>query len=94
MALIYLFVVAYSLSWGPLVWVYMGEIFPTRLRDYGMAICSMMVWLMNYVVSKIAPIAILNIGWKTWMVCLSLSLPPLDENLSSDLYCDLDIWDC
>ncbi|KAH6717214.1 general substrate transporter [Leptodontidium sp. MPI-SDFR-AT-0119] len=50
MALIYLFVVAYSLSWGPLVWVYMGEIFPTRLRDYGMAICSMMVWLMNYVI--------------------------------------------
>ena len=76
MALIYLFVVAYSLSWGPLVWVYMGEIFPTRLRDYGMAICTMMVWLMNYVVSKIAPIAILNIGWKTWMVRIS---PGLDS---------------
>ncbi|KAG4437575.1 hypothetical protein IFR05_006962 [Cadophora sp. M221] len=68
MALIYLFVLAYSLSWGPLVWVYMGEIFPTRLRDYGMAVCTMVVWLMNYVVSKIAPIAILNIGWKTWMI--------------------------
>ncbi|RDW76088.1 sugar transporter-2 [Coleophoma crateriformis] len=68
MALIYLFVVAYSLSWGPLQWVYMGEIFPMRLRDYGMAMCAMMTWLMNYVVSKIAPIAILNIGWKTWMI--------------------------
>lgn len=72
MALIYLFVVAYSLSWGPLQWIYMGEIFPTRLRDYGMAICAMMIWLMNYVVSKIAPIAILNIGWKTWMVGTNL----------------------
>ncbi|KAF8855198.1 general substrate transporter [Acephala macrosclerotiorum] len=68
MALIYLFVVAYSLSWGPLQWIYMGEIFPTRLRDYGMAICAMRIWLMNYIVSKIAPIAILNIGWKTWMI--------------------------
>ncbi|PVH82681.1 sugar transporter [Cadophora sp. DSE1049] len=74
MALIYLFVVAYSLSWGPLVWVYMGEIFPTRLRDYGMAICTMMIWLMNYVVSKIAPIAILNIGWKTWMIFGTLNI--------------------
>ncbi|KAH7384854.1 general substrate transporter [Cadophora sp. MPI-SDFR-AT-0126] len=74
MALIYLFVVAYSLSWGPLVWVYMGEIFPTRLRDYGMAICTMMIWLMNYVVSKIAPIAILNVGWKTWMIFGTLNI--------------------
>ncbi|KAK0102141.1 hypothetical protein ONS96_006105 [Cadophora gregata f. sp. sojae] len=74
MALIYLFVVAYCLSWGPLVWVYIGEIFPTRLRDYGMAMCTMMIWLMNYVVSKIAPNAILNIGWKTWMIFGTLNI--------------------
>lgn len=73
MALIYLFVVAYSLSWGPLVWVYTGEIFPTRIRDYGMAISAANVWLWNFVVSKITPIAIVNIGWKTWMVCLTQS---------------------
>ncbi|KAI8961341.1 general substrate transporter [Daldinia sp. FL1419] len=68
MALIYLYVVAYSLSWGPLQWVYIGEIFPLRVRDYGMAIGAANIWLWNFVVSKIAPIALLRIGWKTWMI--------------------------
>ncbi|OTB10280.1 hypothetical protein K445DRAFT_70583 [Daldinia sp. EC12] len=68
MALIYLYVVAFSLSWGPLQWVYIGEIFPLRIRDYGMAVAAANIWLWNFVVSKITPIAILNIGWKTWMV--------------------------
>ncbi|RFU26579.1 hypothetical protein B7463_g9769, partial [Scytalidium lignicola] len=68
MAVIYLFVVAYSMSWGPLAWVYIGEIFPTRVRDYSMAISVMVTWLFNYVVSKETPIAVLHIGWKTWMI--------------------------
>ncbi|KAF7354708.1 Sugar transporter [Mycena sanguinolenta] len=68
MACIYLFVVAYSVSWGPLQWIFIGEIFPMRIRDWGMAACACMIWLMNYVVSKIAPIAVENIGWKTWTI--------------------------
>lgn len=68
MALIYLFVVAYSVSWGPLQWIYIGEIFPNRIRDYGMGLGAANIWLWNFVVSKITPISILNIGWKTWMV--------------------------
>lgn len=76
MALIYLFVVAYSLSWGPLQWIYIGEIFPTRIRDYGMGIGAANIWLWNFVVSKITPILILDIGWKTWMVCRNLDTTP------------------
>lgn len=68
MAFIYLFVVAYSVSWGPLQWVYIGEIFPTRIRDYGMGIGAANIWLWNFVVSKVTPISIHSIGWKTWMV--------------------------
>ncbi|KAL5363010.1 general substrate transporter [Aspergillus floccosus] len=68
MACIYLYVAAYSFSWGPLSWIYIAEIFPIRIRDYGMAISTMVIWLMNFVVSKITPIAVLNIGWKTWMM--------------------------
>lgn len=98
MAFIYLFVVAYSVSWGPLQWIYIGEIFPTRIRDYGMAIGAANIWLWNckctvqevlqfseesschvsarkatdylipVVVSKISPISIASIGWKTWTV--------------------------
>ncbi|KAM3076353.1 hypothetical protein ACMFMG_007174 [Clarireedia jacksonii] len=28
----------------------------------------MIVWLFNYVVSRETPIAVLNIGWKTWTI--------------------------
>ncbi|KAI1775894.1 general substrate transporter [Hypoxylon cercidicola] len=68
MALIYTYVLAYSLSWGPLHWVYIGEIFPARIRDYGMAVGAANSWLWNFVVSKITPIVILQIGWKTWLI--------------------------
>ena len=35
--MIYLYVIAYSASWGPGPWIYTGEIFPTRVRSYGVA---------------------------------------------------------
>lgn len=34
-ALIYLFVIAYNFSWGPLPWPYVAEIFPARIREPG-----------------------------------------------------------
>jgi sugar porter (SP) family MFS transporter len=37
-AMIYLYVIGYSASWGPVPWVYLSEIFPTRLRSYGVGL--------------------------------------------------------
>ncbi|CZR61664.1 probable high-affinity glucose transporter [Phialocephala subalpina] len=68
MATIYLYIIAYSMSWGPLNWVYMGEIFPTRIRDYCMAIVTMIIWLFNFIISKWTPTMVLYIGWKTWII--------------------------
>ncbi|CAG8981127.1 hypothetical protein HYALB_00005842 [Hymenoscyphus albidus] len=68
MAVIYIYIAFYSGTWGPINWVYMGEIFPTRIRDYGMAISVMLIWVCNFVVSKQTPIIVLKIGWKTWMI--------------------------
>lgn len=34
-ALIYIFVIAYNFSWGPLPWPYVAEIFPARIREAG-----------------------------------------------------------
>ncbi|KAH8646769.1 general substrate transporter [Xylariales sp. PMI_506] len=74
MAAVYLFVVAYSFSWGPLQWIYIGEIFPMRIRDYGMGIGAANIWLWNFAVSKVTPISIVNIGWKTWMIFGTLNI--------------------
>lgn len=47
-ALIYLFVIAYNFSWGPLPWPYVAEIFPMRTREPGIASGVAAQWLFNF----------------------------------------------
>jgi hypothetical protein len=77
-AVIYLYVIGYSASWGPIPWVYISEIFPTRLRSYGVGMGAATQWLFNFVVTKITPEAVNHIGWKTFLMfgifCLAMSI--------------------
>lgn len=67
-ALIYLFVIAYNLSWGPLPWPYVSEIFPTRIREVGIATGVASQWLFNFVFSIATPYMITNLGWGTFLL--------------------------
>ncbi|KAJ6013429.1 hypothetical protein N7540_008020 [Penicillium herquei] len=66
--MIYLYVIGYSFSWGPTPWVYLGEIFPTRLRSYGVGLGAATQWLFNFVITEVTPRAINKIGWKTFIM--------------------------
>jgi sugar porter (SP) family MFS transporter len=66
--MIYLFVIGYSASWGPIPWVYLSEIFPTRLRSYGVGMGAATQWLFNFTVTYVTPNAINHIGWKTFIM--------------------------
>ena len=44
-AMLYIYVCFYSMGWGPLPWVYVSDIFPTRTRHYGLATASASQWL-------------------------------------------------
>lgn len=66
--MIYLYVIGYSASWGPVPWVYLGEIFPTRLRAYGVSMGAATQWLFNFVITKITPEAVNHIGWRTFLM--------------------------
>ncbi|OQE28779.1 hypothetical protein PENSTE_c003G07737 [Penicillium steckii] len=66
--MIYLYVIGYSASWGPIPWVYISEIFPTRLRAYGVGLGSATQWLFNFVVTYVTPAAISNLGWQTFIM--------------------------
>jgi SP family xylose:H+ symportor-like MFS transporter len=46
-----IYIAGFSLSWGPVVWVMLAEIFPNRIRDKAMAIAVAAQWFMNWVVS-------------------------------------------
>lgn len=76
--MIYLYVIGYSASWGPIPWVYISEIFPTRLRAYGVGLGSATQWLFNFVVTYVTPAAINNIGWRTFIMfgvfCVAMSV--------------------
>jgi sugar porter (SP) family MFS transporter len=47
---------AFSFSWGPLVWVMMPEILPHRARGPGMGFATLTNWASNFVVSLLFPI--------------------------------------
>ncbi|KAI0198146.1 putative MFS quinate transporter [Astrocystis sublimbata] len=67
-ALIYLFVVAYNFSWGPMPWPYVSEIFPARIREPGVAVGVASQWLWNFVFSLTTPYMIASLGWGTFLV--------------------------
>jgi sugar porter (SP) family MFS transporter len=76
--MIYLYVIGYSASWGPIPWVYLSEIFPTRLRSYGVGMGAATQWLFNFVITEVTPSAVNHIGWRTFLMfgifCLSMGV--------------------
>lgn len=66
--MIYLFVIGYSASWGPIPWVYLTEIFPNRLRSYGVGLGASTQWLFNFVITEVTPNAVNHIGWRTFLM--------------------------
>ncbi|KAH8692377.1 general substrate transporter [Talaromyces proteolyticus] len=76
--MIYLYVIGYSASWGPTPWVYVSEIFPTRLRAYGVGLAAATQWLFNFVITEITPQAVNHIGWRTFLMfgifCLAMGI--------------------
>lgn len=66
--MVYAEAASYNFSWGPVSWLYMGEIFPTRIREFGIAIGAAAQWLFNFMLSQITPHAVKNLGWKTFLM--------------------------
>jgi MFS transporter, SP family, sugar:H+ symporter len=50
-----LFVVFFACSWGPVVWVLLGEKFPNRIRAAALATAASAQWIANWVVSTSVP---------------------------------------
>ncbi|QRO00968.1 sugar porter family MFS transporter [Archangium violaceum] len=50
-----LYVFCFGLSWGPVVWVLLGEMFNNRIRGHALAIAGSMQWIANFVVSATFP---------------------------------------
>jgi len=79
------YIACFALSVGPVTWVILSEIFPTRIRGRAMAVATVCLWVANYIVSQTFPmmnespwlVATFHRGFPFWVYgafCLVLLL--------------------
>ncbi|MDG3011385.1 sugar porter family MFS transporter [Rhodococcus sp. D2-41] len=61
-----LFVVFFAATWGPVMWVMLGEMFPNRMRAVAMGVCTAANWLANFAVTLAFPPLSEHVG--LWLV--------------------------
>ena len=66
-ALIFLNIMIYNCSWGPIPWAYTPEIFSSRMREMGMSFATCIHWLFSFVFSISTPYMIASMGWGTFL---------------------------
>ena len=70
-----LYVASFAMSWGPVTWVLLAEIFPNKIRGKALAVAVAAQWISNYLVSLTFPImndssyltALFNHGFAYWV---------------------------
>jgi sugar porter (SP) family MFS transporter len=64
-ALVWLFVTYiafFALSQGAVIWVYIGEVFPNRVRSKGQGVGNASHWIMNTVIALEFPVLVVSLG--------------------------------
>ena len=46
-----LYVIAFAISWGPVMWVLLGEMFPNRMRGAALALSGATNWVANFAIT-------------------------------------------
>lgn len=57
-----LYVFCFGFSWGPIVWVLLGEMFNNRIRGAALSVAAAMQWIANFIVSTTFPVLLQNFG--------------------------------
>jgi SP family sugar:H+ symporter-like MFS transporter len=57
-----LYVIFFNLSWGPVMWVMLGEMFPNQIRGSGLAVSGAAQWSANFLISVSFPVMAKTIG--------------------------------
>ena len=57
-----LYVIFFNFSWGPVMWVMLGEMFPNQLRGSGLAMAGLSQWGSNFLITLTFPIILASSG--------------------------------
>jgi SP family xylose:H+ symportor-like MFS transporter len=63
---IIIYTASFMMSWGPVVWVLLSEIFPNKIRGQALAIAVAAQWAANYFISSTYPAMIEFSGGLTY----------------------------
>jgi SP family sugar:H+ symporter-like MFS transporter len=73
-----LYVVFFNGSWGPVMWIMLGEMFPNQIRGTGLAVSGLAQWGSNFGITITFPILLGSIGlggaYGFYTVCAILSI--------------------
>ena len=73
-----LYVIFFNMSWGPVMWVMLGEMFPNQIRGSGLAVSGVAQWGSNFAITMTFPILLAGIGlggaYGLYAVCAVLSI--------------------
>lgn len=57
-----LYIVCFGISWGPVMWVLLGEMFPNQLRGAALSLAGLVQWGANFAVTITFPLLLAGIG--------------------------------
>ena len=57
-----LYVIFFNFSWGPVMWVMLGEMFPNQFRGSALALAGLAQWVTNFAITMAFPEMLARIG--------------------------------
>jgi MFS transporter, SP family, sugar:H+ symporter len=72
-----LYVIFFNVSWGPVMWVMLGEMFPNQIRGSALAVAGFAQWFSNYLIAQSFPLMAAGLGlavsYSFYAVCAVIS---------------------
>ncbi|KAF2479884.1 general substrate transporter [Neohortaea acidophila] len=59
-----LFIVSYAMTWGPIVWALVAEIYPSQYRARSMGFATASNWIWNFLISFFTPFIVSDINFR------------------------------
>ena len=73
-----LYAMLFNTSWGPVMWIMLGEMFPNQMRGSGLAVSGLSQWLSNFGITMTFPIMLAGVGlggaYGFYTVCAVISV--------------------
>ena len=57
-----LYSMLFNVSWGPVMWIMLGEMFPNQIRGSGLAVSGLAQWMSNFAITMTFPVMLTGIG--------------------------------